>query len=272
MSRPGRTGRFGIVEGMTRGLPPAPRWAWIVMTLGVVAIVVLSYFTLNRPPPPGFTAPASAATTETPEPTEPAPTPASGSAATEPLRMLVVGDGLSMPPETGDGWPALVRTDLEAAGSTVEVVVDAADTAGYAEPDPSGDTFGTLAQAGGGGFDLVVLFGSRSDIAAAADVQAAAAATFAAVRAASPDAVLVVIGPAWQNGNPPGYIVTNRDALAAAVVPTGAQFVDPLAAGWFAGTSAGLVAPGGVRPTAEGHRYLADLIGPVVERALADGG
>jgi hypothetical protein len=49
-------------------------------------------------------------------------------------------------------------------------------------------------------------------------------------------------------------------------------FVDPLAQGWFAGATAELIDPDQVHPTAEGHRYLADLIGPVVERTLQDRG
>jgi hypothetical protein len=114
----------------------------------------------------------------------------------------------------------------------------------------------------------VVFFGSRYDLAAAADVRAAATAAFGAVRRASPEVSLVVIGPAWPDANVPGYIVTNRDAVAAAAGPFGALFVDPLAQGWFAGTAAELIDPDGVRATAEGHRYLADLIGPVVARAL----
>ena len=239
------------------------------MTLGVVAIVVLSYLTLHRPPPPRFTAPASADATST---ARPAATPTSAAPTTpaaEPARVLVVGDGFSSPPAAGGGWPELVRSDLGSAGRPVEVSVTAADLAGYAEPDPAGVTFPELAQEAGGDFDLVVFFGSRYDIAAAGDVQAAATAAFEAVRAASPDVSLVVIGPAWPDGDAPGYIVTNRDAVAAAAGAFGAVFVDPLAEGWFADTAAALMDPDGVRPTAEGHRYLADLIGPVVERTLS---
>ena len=257
---------------MTGGLPPAPRWAWIVMVLGVVAIVGLSYLALHRPPPPRFTAPASADATDAARPT-PTPTrPARTTPPAEPARVLVVGDGLSSPPAAGGGWPELVRSDLEAAGRPVEMSVTAGDQAGYAEPDAAGATLPGLAQQAGDGYDLVVFFGSRYDIAAAADVEAAATAAFSSVLAASPDASLVVIGPAWPDADAPGYIVTNRDAVAAAAGPFGAVFVDPLAEGWFAGSAAALIAPDGVRPTDEGHRYLADLIGPVVERALQDRG
>ena len=77
-----------------------------------------------------------------------------------------------------------------------------------------------------------------------------------------------MIGPAWPDANAPGYIETNRDAVAAAAGAFGAVFVDPLAQGWFVGATTALIDPDGVRPTAEGDRYLADLIGPVVERTL----
>jgi hypothetical protein len=242
------------------------------MVLGVVAIVTLSYLTLHRPPPPRFTAPPSADATETSRPAATPTRPTPTTPAAEPVRILVVGDGLSSPPAAGGGWPELVASDLESAGRPAELSVTAADLAGYAEPDPAGTTFVRLAQDAGSGFDLAIFFGSRFDIAAAGDVEAAAAEAFAAVRAASPEASLVVIGPAWPDADVPGYIVTNRDAVAAAAGPFGAAFVDPLAQGWLAGNAAALIEPDGVRPTAEGHRYLADLIGPVVERVLQDRG
>jgi hypothetical protein len=242
------------------------------MALGVVAIVGLSYLALNRPPPPRFTAPASADATESTRPAAASTSTAPTTTPAGPARVLVVGDGLSSPPEAGGGWPELVRSDLESAGRPVELSVTAADLAGYAEPDAAGTTFLRLAQDAGSGFDLVVFFGSRYDLAAAGDVEAAAAAAFAAVRAASPECSLVVIGPAWPDANAPGYIETNRDAVAAAAGAFGAVFVDPLAQGWFVGATTALIDPDGVRPTAEGDRYLADLIGPVVERTLQDRG
>jgi hypothetical protein len=245
------------------------------MTLGVAAIVVLSYLTLNRPPPPRFTAPATVDATSTATATStarPQATAARETPGADQARVLVVGDGFSTPPVSGQGWPELVRSDLDSAGRVMETVVAAADQAGYAESDPGGATFGRLVAEVGGGFDLVVFFGSRYDIAAAGDVEDAAVAAFAAAQAASPEATLLVIGPAWPDANPPGYIVTNRDAVAAAAGRSGAVFGDPLAEGWFAGTDAALIDPDGVRPTAEGHRYLADLMGPVIERVLAERG
>jgi hypothetical protein len=191
----------------------------------------------------------------------------------EAARVLVVGDGFTTADATAGGpaWPELVRADLDATGRPVELTVAAADRAGYAQPDPGGATFPQFVQGAGPGFDVVVFFGSRHDIAAAPDVRAAAEEAFSLARTASPDAALVVIGPAWADAAPPGYIVTDRDALAAAVVPFGAVFVDPLGEGWFAGPAAAFIAPDAVHVTAEGHRYLADLVGPVIQGALPAG-
>src|SRR5829696_10119779 len=59
MAEPRRPRRFLAVNGF----PPAPRWAWVVMTASLLAIAVLSYLALHRPPPPGYRASPSPAAT-----------------------------------------------------------------------------------------------------------------------------------------------------------------------------------------------------------------
>jgi lysophospholipase L1-like esterase len=229
------------------------------MALGIVAIGVLAWFTLNRPPPPEFTPPAS-----TEEPAEPQ--------AAEPARILVVGEDLSVgSPLGGAGmaaWPQLVAADIGSSGRAVGVQVAAADGAGYQRPGPNGETFSLLVTGAGTDFDLVVLFGSRNDNGTAAAVQAGVTEAIAAVRSASPDAGLLVIGPASQIAPPPGFLLTNRDAVGAAATAAGATFVDPLADGWFTGRFSGLIGADDVHPTDEGHRYLADLIRPLIDSVL----
>jgi lysophospholipase L1-like esterase len=227
------------------------------MALGVVAIVVLTYFTLNRPPPPGFTAPAEAAAESPP---------------VEPARILVVGDDYTAGTATGGaglaGWPQLVAADIAGAGRAVGVQVAAADGSGYRRPGANGETFPLLVADAGADFDLVVVFGSRNDNGTAADVQAGVTEAISAVRSASPDAGLLVVGPASQTVPPPGYLLTNRDAIAAAAAAAGVTFVDPLAEGWLSDSDADLIGPDAVHPTDEGHRYLADRIRPLIEGAL----
>ncbi|MGY2083230.1 SGNH/GDSL hydrolase family protein [Blastococcus sp. SYSU DS0539] len=236
---------------MVGGLPPAPRWAWVVMGLGVVAVAVMAYLLANRPPPPGFSASASA---EDP-------------AAADALRVLVVGDATTAVPEGAVGWPQLMAEQLAADGPPVELQVAAADGSGYLRTPPEGQTFAQLAEAAGPGWDVVVFAGSQHDNAAAADVQAAAEQTFAAARAVSPEADLLAVGPVWPTTPAPGYVVTNRDAVSAAAAAAGVPFADPLAELWLTGPD--LVDDG--QPTDEGHRYLADRIAPLVEPLVAAG-
>jgi lysophospholipase L1-like esterase len=228
------------------------------MALGVVAIIVLTYFTLNRPPPPAFTPPAGAPV-ESPPPLEPA-------------RILVVGDDHTAGSPLGgagmSGWPQLVAADVAASGRPVGMQVAAADGSGYRRPGPNGETFPLLIADAGPDFDLVVIFGSRNDNGTAADVQDGVTEAITAVRAASPDAALLLIGPAAQSVPPPAYLLTNRDAIAAATSAAGVAFVDPLAEGWLADSDADLIGADAMHPTDEGHRYLADRIRPLIEGAL----
>ena len=252
------------------------------MVLGIVAIGVMTYLAVNRPPPPGFTAPADAATspdattTETTAPdatTTAGPSPTrSPTAAAEDVRLLVVGDSFTAGSAAGGegpaGWPQLVADRLEDDGRSATVDVAAADGSGYVTAGAGGATFARLADGAGEDYDLVVFAGSRHDISAAPEVQAAARAAFATAREASPDAALLVIGPVWPDDEPPGYILTNRDSTRAAAVDAGAPFVDPVADGWLTGEEV-VIAPDGSHLTDEGHRRLADLAAPPIAAALA---
>ena len=241
------------------------------MALGVVAIAVMSFLAANRPPPPSFTAPAPARATEEPAASEPAADEPAPDEAPQEVRVLVVGDGITaVPPPGGAAWPQLVAEDIAGAGGPpLALTVTAVGDTGYVQA-PGGATFGRLAQDAGSDFDVVVFFGSRADSAAAPAIQAAAEAAFAAVRDASPDADLLVIGPAWPGVPPPAYIVSNRDAVAAAAATAEASFTDPLAEDWL--TAPGSVGPNGIGLTPEGQRFLAARIGPLVDQVLpADG-
>ena len=109
-----------------------------------------------------------------------------------------------------------------------------------------------------GDVSAVVIFGSRNDMYAAPDVvRMAAADTYAAVRSAAPDAVLVVVGPVWPGDAPPPEILTTRDMVRDAAAEAGATFVDPIDQGWFAEDPGGLMAPDNIRPSDAGHERIA---------------
>ncbi len=116
--------------------------------------------------------------------------------------------------------------------------------------------------------DVVVVFGSRNDeLLPPAEVKAQAAQVFAAVRAGSPSAALVVIGPAWDDDVPPAELLRTRDAVAAAAGAAGASFVDPLAEQWLLDHPE-LIGTDGMHPHDAGHAYLASRIAPAVREAL----
>jgi lysophospholipase L1-like esterase len=238
---------------MARGLPRGPRWVRPVVAVSVVVAVVLTLLVLHRPA--GIPA-AAAGTPQT----------------TRPVRILVVGDSYTAGGREGGAgkasWAHLVAQDLTAAGRRVTLEVAAAGGSGYVRTGPRHTTFVQLARRTRSQRDLVVFFGSRNDIAAAPEVQAAAEAAFAAVRAASPRAALLVVGPPWVDADPPDYIRADRDAVGAAARAAGATFVDPLAEGWFTGRAERFIGTGSIHPTDSGHRYMAGLLLPRIERLL----
>ena len=240
---------------MARGLPSAPRRAWAV--IGAAVVAVLAFVVLNAP---GL--PASGPDAAAPGTTRPAP-----------VRILVIGDSYTAGGREGGagtaGWAHLVARDLAEAGRRVTLEVAAAGGSGYVRTGPRHTTFVQLAQRTRSQRDLVVFFGSRNDIAAAPEVQAAAEAAFATVRAASPGAQVLVVGPPWVDAHPPDYIVADRDAVAAAARAAGVPFVDPMAEGWFTGRAGTFIGKGSIHPTDAGHRYLADLIRPRIESLLS---
>ena len=119
--------------------------------------------------------------------------------------MAVYGDSYSAGGRQGgkgdDGWPALVAERLDA-----DLRLHAAGGAGYVNGSKAQDeTF--LDQVRGApepDADVVVVFGSRNDkFLPVADVKSQAVAVLEAVRAQSPGAELVVIGPDWDDDLPP---------------------------------------------------------------------
>jgi lysophospholipase L1-like esterase len=151
--------------------------------------------------------------------------------------------------------------------------VHGAAGAGYVLPGtPSGHTYEDLvAQNSEPNADVQLVVSGRNDGeygSAPTDVQAAAARTYAMLREAAPGAVLVVVGPIWDETNPPRNVYSVRDAIKAAAVEAGAVFVDPLAEEWLFDHPE-YIGDDGKHPNNAGHAHLAQLIRPHVEAALA---
>jgi lysophospholipase L1-like esterase len=181
----------------------------------------------------------------------------------------VIGDSLTEGTAIGGkreaNWVYLVWTKLRADGHIATIRTNAEGGAGYVEHGQHGHVLGDLQS--GTDDDVVVFFGGSNDARHPLDaVAAAAAAAFVKARAADPTATLIVIGPLWLYKNPPDYALALRDSIHSAAEAAGALFVDPIADRWFVGT--GLIGSDGLHPTDDGHRYMADKIGPVIEEAL----
>jgi lysophospholipase L1-like esterase len=241
------------------------------MITGAVALAVLVPIALgrgqvdvsesgsDRTPAAETTQPSAEASTQAPTTDAPA--------EDAPPVVAVYGDSYSAGSVEGGngpaGWPAIVAGRLGA-----DVRLHAVPGAGYVAG--GGGTFLEQVQASPEpDADVVVVFGSRNDTGAATEqISEQAAAVYEAVRAASPSAEMVVIGPAWSDEGVPSDTLLARDAVQSAAEAADLTFVDPLADGWFFGRLE-LIGADAIHPTDEGHAYLAELIESVLQESLA---
>jgi lysophospholipase L1-like esterase len=115
---------------------------------------------------------------------------------------------------------------------------------------------------------LIVIFGSRNDVATSSEVEIAANAMFDAVQVQAPSARVLVVGPAWITSDPPDNLLASDDGLAAAAGAHGFDFVSALDAGVLA-DRADLIGEDGVHPNDAGHAVLAGFISPLVAERVA---
>ncbi len=213
--------------------------------------------------------PAGVSQPTVPAPAATAPTQIPRSALPAGTTVVAIGDSTTGGSALGGvgaaGWPQLLGAQRH-----WRVIEETAPHTGYVNGGPtSGATFATHVPATVALHPaLIIIVGSRNDAgAAAARITAAASAMFARLHAALPGARLVVIGPLAGSAPPAPGLLTDRDAVQVAARAAGATFIDPIAQGWFAGTSARLLAADGVHPTDAGHRREAALIAADLLRA-----
>lgn len=116
----------------------------------------------------------------------------------------------------------------------------------------------------------VVISGSRNDI-GEPGVRDAAGRLYSNLKAKLPNTKLIVVGPAWVNGNPPEGLLDVRDNVRDAARQAGITFIDPIAEGWFASSDASLIGSDGVHPTDAGHQRMAQLLGDDLQQAGING-
>lgn len=191
-------------------------------------------------------------------------------------QMAVIGDSYTGgTPEGGTGerrWTSLVNSELKRRGIEVSMKIAAEGGAGYvARGRRTGDVFANkIAEVVRPGQKLVVVFGSINDAkASASELARATCNTLRDAATAAPGGKLLVIGPPWVDGHPPNHVLQSRDILRVRARELDATFIDPIAEKWFVDQPE-LIGSDGIHPTDAGHAYMAERIGPVVERLLAD--
>jgi lysophospholipase L1-like esterase len=188
--------------------------------------------------------------------------------------IAVIGDSYTAGGELGglgsNGWTTRAWQWLSRNGIPVSADVAAEGGAGYGTRGNHGSVFEDLTADVVKPDDvLVVFFGSRNDQAVdPTQLSILAWGTFQFARSKAPKARFLVIGPPWPTADPPEAVLRIRDTLRYQAGVAGAMFIDPIAAGWFAGRPE-LIGTDGVHPTDAGHAYMADQIAPLIGAQLS---
>ncbi len=157
----------------------------------------------------------------------------------------------------GRGWPAIVGR----AEHWSTAILAVAGT-GFLNPGWTGQTIGSRVSAAiRQRPDVVFIAGGHNNSRWSASATGRAADdVIDRLHQALPDAVLVIVAPIWQDGNPPVRCLTLRDHLRRKAASVGAIFIDPLDDRWFAGANHAFIGPDGIHPTDAGHRHIAGRI------------
>ena len=125
-----------VVGGLGSGWGTPPRWAWVVMVAGVVALLVLTPRALRRgtvdPASSGAGDPAAASSSSSPTGAGPIGT-AGAETAGEDVQVAVLGGSLVAAPDGAEGWPVLLGE--QTGWSVTAYAVEGGGLVEEAEPD-----------------------------------------------------------------------------------------------------------------------------------------
>jgi len=152
------------------------------------------------------------------------------------------------------GWPSIVAADRG-----WRVVNRSVAGTGFVNPGWTGQPVRTrVAAIVGANPGIVFVAAGHNDRRYGVRATARAAdAVLRRLRRDLPDAVIVVIGPIWQDGSPPASILGIRTALRRSAASIDAIFIDPVGDGWFGGAAHRFILADGIHPSNAGHRRLA---------------
>jgi lysophospholipase L1-like esterase len=246
-----------------------PRWAWVVMVVGLVTLVVLTPIAMRRGTVPAGSVGFPAATPTTGAvPESPSATPTSGAPTGDRPTIAVLGDSFTADADPATGPAGTEWPELLAQQYPWTVTAFAADGSGFVTEDAPGTAFLARAeQVIAAQPDVVVVAGGHDDVDQPPGVLVPAARqVLTRLRAGLPDARLLVVGVLW-SGQPAGYVTADNNALRGLAAEVGAPFADAFGEGWLTAAGQPLVTPDGAHPTAAGQAVIAQHIGAALVAA-----
>ena len=200
----------------------------------------------------------------TSSPSTPSPLPTS-----PPLRLVVLGDSIASGTDRyggqgANGWPAIVAQKLGLLSllSAQPGSGYTRDGFGFAYPARVNDVIAMRPT-------ILIVEGSRNDFDEAA-TRRVAAEVLGKLHSALPQTKILVIGPLYLDSLNSRTTPVN-EAVKAAALSLGLTYVDTLKARWFTGSASRFIGGDGIHPTDEGHRYIANLLVPLVTKLLPAG-
>lgn len=173
-------------------------------------------------------------------------------------RVVVLGDSYTTG-WNGAGLRTANWTRIVGSARSWKVTNLAVAGTGFMNPGWTGQRVATLVPAALAQHpDVVILASGHNDSSwSALTTSREAERVIDRLRAGLPGAIIVVIGPIWQDGSPPTRCLILRDHLRRKAAAIGAIFIDPLADRWFAAANHRFIGPDGLHPTDAGHRHIA---------------
>lgn len=225
------------------------------LIVGIVLAVLLWPRAASQPQPTGAPMPTAS----------PSTSPATPPSSTEPQVAVFIGDSYTVGSGTslsGTGFPAMLGelrdwevVNLAIAGTGYATARDES----WCPPAGCLDYAGVIPGAVAHDPDVVIVSGGRNDLGrnSTAELEAPVADFYTELRAALPDARIVVTSPIWDDPPPPRALLELSDIVQREAARVGAEYLDlgdPLEG------RPELIAPDGLHPNEEGLRVIAERI------------
>lgn len=243
-----------MVRGIFSGIERPPLWGTVLLSVVTAAFAVLLVVATTRESPEEAALPPQA---PLPEPT----------IATVPVAVFI-GDSYTYG-DDGDDAGGYVAETAQAMGW--QAVNLGQSSTGYTNP---GYTAGTDVFAGrvddvaAADPDVVVVQGSTNDGSAGqGSVEAAAADLYSALRAAVPDAQIIVVGPTAAPAATEEQVKQVRTELISATAAAGLPFIDPVAEAWLTDDQY----RDGLHPTVEAYGIYSERLAADLRSAVSLG-